>query len=80
MSGNKILVTVDGIDEGEGVASLLLRGEEEETPLGIFPVACLPAGVEVGDILSMVFEREEELTREVRERVARLHEKLLGRK
>ncbi|HJJ39253.1 MAG TPA: DUF3006 domain-containing protein [Methanocorpusculum sp.] len=70
-----ILVTVDEI-EGDRASLLLRRGEEEE-PLGVFPLADLPAGVKTGDILSLSFSLEEEETRAAKERIQRLHERLL---
>ena len=63
----KLLVTVDAI-EGEK-AALLLRCPEEE----------LPEGVCAGDILSLSFHAEPELTEEARARVLALHKKLLRR-
>ena len=60
----KLLVTVDAI-EGEK-AALLLRCPEEERPLA-------------GDILSLSFHAEPELTEAAQKRVLALHEKLLKR-
>ncbi|HJJ89023.1 MAG TPA: DUF3006 domain-containing protein [Methanocorpusculum sp.] len=73
----KLLVTVDSI-EGEK-ASILLRMPEEERPLAIIPLAHLPEGVSVGDILSLSFHLEPELTEATRKRVLKLHKKLLQR-
>lgn len=72
----KLFVTVDSI-EGD-LANLLLRGEEEK-PLGVFPLASLPDGVEAGDILSLNFVLEKEETEAARKRVAEIHKKLLDR-
>lgn len=73
----KLLVTVDSI-EGDK-ASLLLRMPEEERPLAVVPLALLPEGVSVGDILSLSFNSETELTEAARQRVAELHKQLLRR-
>ena len=73
----KLLVTVDVI-EGEK-AALLLRCPEEERPLAVVPLAMLPKGVSAGDILSLSFHAEPELTEAARARVLALHEKLLQR-
>ena len=73
----KLLVTVDSI-EGDK-ASLLLRMPEEERPLAVVPLALLPEGVSAGDILSLSFNSEPELTEAVRQRVAELHKQLLRR-
>ena len=74
----KLFVTVDSI-EGE-LASLLLRGEEEERPLGVFSLAALPNGVEEGDILSLHFAAEPEETEAACMRAAELQRRLLERK
>ena len=73
----RLLVTVDAI-EGEK-ASLLLRLPEEERPFAVVPLSMLPKGTAVGDILSISFEREPELTESARQRVQELHEKLARR-
>ncbi|MDU9375477.1 hypothetical protein McpSp1_00510 [Methanocorpusculaceae archaeon Sp1] len=73
----KLLITVDAI-EGEK-ASLLLRLPEEERPFAVVPLSMLPDGVTVGDILSISFQAEREMTEDVRRRVAELHEKLMRR-
>ena len=73
----KLLVTVDAI-EGEK-AALLLRCPEEERPLAVVPLAMLPKGVAAGDILSLSFHAEPELTEAAQKRVLALHEKLLKR-
>ena len=73
----KLLVTVDTI-EGDK-ASLLLRMPEEERPLAVVPLALLPEGVSAGDILSLSFNSEPELTEAARQRVAELHKQLLRR-
>ncbi len=73
----KLLVTVDSI-EGDK-ASLLLRMPEEERPLAVVPLALLPKGVLAGDILSLSFNSEPELTEAARQRVAELHKQLLRR-
>jgi hypothetical protein len=73
----KLLVTVDSI-EGDK-ASLLLRMPEEERPLAVVPLALLPEGVLAGDILSLSFNSEPELTEAARQRVAELHKQLLRR-
>jgi hypothetical protein len=70
----KHLITVDSISGG--FATLLLRGEEER-PFGVVPVGILPEGVKDGDILSVAFSREAELTAEARRRTAELHQRLL---
>ncbi|HJJ47941.1 MAG TPA: DUF3006 domain-containing protein [Methanocorpusculum sp.] len=70
-----LLVTVDEIEAGK--ASLLLRREDDEIPLGIFPVSELPAGVKSGDILTLSFSVNEEETRAAKECVAALHKRLL---
>ncbi len=74
----KILVTVDSIEENH--ANLLLRREEDECPLGVFPLAVLPEGVEAGDILSLHFEIEPKETEAARRRVSAIRKKLLERK
>ena len=56
----KLLVTVDAIEGGK--AALLLRCPEEERPLAVVPLAMLPEGVAAGDILSLSFHAEPELT------------------
>lgn len=73
----KLLVTVDAI-EGEK-AALLLRCPEEERPLAVVPLTMLPEGVAAGDILSLSFHAEPELTEAAQKRVLALHEKLLKR-
>lgn len=73
----KLLVTVDSI-EGDK-ASLLLRMPEKERPLAVVPLALLPEGVSAGDILSLSFNSETELTEAARQRVAELHKQLLRR-
>ena len=73
----KLLVTVDSI-EGDK-ASLLLRMPEEERPLAVVPLALLPEGVLAGDILSLSFNSEPELTEAARQRVTELHKQLLRR-
>lgn len=73
----KHLVTVDSISDGK--ASLLLRMEESEVPLCVIPVSLLPDGVVTGDILSISFCAEPELTADVEKRVKALHERLLHR-
>ncbi len=70
----KLLVTVDEIENNK--AALLLRGPNGETPLGIFPLENLPAGTNVGDILSLSFEKEEEETAAARRRIRALHKTL----
>ena len=74
----KLLVTVDSI-EGD-LANLLLRREDEERPLGVFPLAALPEGVAAGDILSLHFEAEPEETEAAGKRVAEIRKRLLSRK
>ncbi|HJJ28544.1 MAG TPA: DUF3006 domain-containing protein [Methanocorpusculum sp.] len=69
-----LLATVDEIEAGK--ASLLLRKEDGEEPLGTFPLAELPAGVKTGDILTLSFSINEEETRAAKIRIAALHEKL----
>ena len=73
----KLFVTVDSI-EGN-LANLLLRREKDEHPLGVFPLAALPEGVEAGDILSLKFEAEPEETEAARKRVSEIRKKLLER-
>lgn len=73
----KLLVTVDAI-EGDK-ASLLLRMPEEERPLAVVPLVLLPEGVSAGDILSLSFRSEPELTEAAQQRVAKLHKQLLQR-
>lgn len=73
----KLFVTVDSI-EGD-LANLLLRREEDECPLGVFPISILPEGVEAGDILSLKFEAEPEETEAARKRVSEIRKKLLER-
>ena len=73
----KLLVTVDSVEDGK--AALLLRCPEEERPLGIFPVSMLPEGVAAGDILSLSFHAEPELTEAARRRVEILHKSLKER-
>ncbi|HJK77493.1 MAG TPA: DUF3006 domain-containing protein [Methanocorpusculum sp.] len=73
----KLLVTVDAI-EGDK-ASLLLRMPEEERPLAVVPLALLPEGVSAGDILSLSFHSEPELTEAARQRAEELHKQLLRR-
>ena len=73
----KLCVTVDSI-EGD-LANLLLRREEDERPLGVFPISILPEGVEAGDILSLKFEAEPEETEAARKRVSEIRKKLLER-
>ena len=70
-----ILVTVDEIDGDH--ASLLLRHEGREELLGVFSLADLPAGIKTGDILSLSFSVNEEETKAARERILKLHERLL---
>ena len=74
----KLLVTVDSV-EGD-LANLLLRREDDERPLGVFPLAALPEGVTAGDILSLHFEAEPEETEAARKRVAEIRKRLLSRK
>ena len=74
----KLLVTVDSV-EGD-LANLLLRREDDERPLGVFPLAALPDGVAAGDILSLHFEAEPEETEAARIRVAEIRKRLLSRK
>jgi len=64
----KILVTVDNIDCN--LATLLLQKEEEEIPLGVFPLSSLPAGTRAGDILSLSFNKEEKKTEEARKKIS----------
>lgn len=71
----KLLVTVDAI-EGEK-ASILLRMPEEERPLAVVPLVLLPEGVSAGDILSLSFHAEPELTEAARKRAEELHKLLL---
>ena len=71
----KLLVTVDSV-EGD-LANLLLRREDDERPLGVFPLAALPDGVAAGDILSLHFEAEPEETEAARKRVAEIRKRLL---
>ena len=71
----KLLVTVDAI-AGDN-AALLLRCPEEERPLAAVPLAMLPEGVAAGDILSLSFHAEPDLTAEAWARVSALPEKLL---
>ena len=74
----KLFVTVDSI-EGN-LANLLLRGdEEEERPLGVFPLEALPEGVEAGDIISLKFEAEPKETEAARKRVSEIRKKLLNK-
>ena len=73
----KLFVTVDSI-EGN-LANLLLRGEEEERPLGVFPIEVLPEGVEAGDIISLHFEAEPEETKSAGKRVSGIRKKLLNK-
>ena len=74
----KLFVTVDSI-EGN-LANLLLRGEEEEErPLGVFPLEALPEGVEAGDIISLHFEAEPGETEAARKRVSEIRKKLLNK-
>ena len=73
----KLFVTVDSI-EGN-LANLLLRGEEEERPLGVFPIEVLPEGVEAGDIISLKFEAEPEETKSAGKRVSEIRKKLLNK-
>ena len=73
----KLFVTVDSI-EGN-LANLLLRREEDERPLGVFPLEVLPESVEAGDILSLKFEAEPEETEAARKRVSEIRKKLLER-
>ncbi|HJJ88429.1 MAG TPA: DUF3006 domain-containing protein [Methanocorpusculum sp.] len=73
----KLFVTVDSI-EGN-LANLLLRGEEEEWPLGIFPLEALPEGVEAGDIISLKFEAEPKETEAARKRISEIRKKLLNK-
>ena len=73
----KLFVTVDSI-EGN-LANLLLRREEDERPLGVFPLEVLPESVEAGDILSLKFEAEPEETEAARNRVSEIRKKLLER-
>ncbi|MCZ0860806.1 DUF3006 domain-containing protein [Methanocorpusculum sp. MG] len=73
----KLLVTVDSVESGK--ASLLLRMPEEERPLAVVPLSLLPKDVSAGDILSLSFHPEPELTEAAQKRMAALHEKLLRR-
>jgi len=73
----KLLVTVDAI-EGDK-ASLLLRMPEEERPLAVVSLLMLPEGTVVGDVLSLSFQAEPELTKAARQRLQDLHEKLVRR-
>ena len=73
----KLFVTVDSI-EGN-LANLLLRGEEEEQPLGVFPIEVLPEGVEAGDIISLHFEAEPKETEAARKRISEIRKKLLNK-
>ena len=73
----KLLVAVDAIEGGK--AALLLRCPEEERPLAVVPLAMLPDGVAAGDILSLSFHVEPELTAEARARGLAMHAKILRR-
>ena len=83
----KLLVTVDAIEGGKAALLLrcpeeerpLARCPEEERPLAVVPLAMLPEGVAAGDILSLSFHAEPELTDAAQKRVLALHEKLLKR-
>lgn len=73
----RLLVTVDAIEEGK--ASLLLRMQSEERPFAVVSLSMLPEGTVAGDILSLSFRREPELTKAARQRGKELQEMLLGR-
>jgi len=70
----KILVTVDNIDCG--LATLLLRNGEEETPLGVFPLSSLPTGTVAGDILSISFQKEQKETEDAKKMISDVLAKL----
>jgi len=74
----KLLVTVDAIDDG--LASLLLQREDDETPLGVFPVTYLPKGTVAGDILSLSFTKEEKETMEAKRKITDVLTQLKNRK
>ena len=70
----KHLVTVDSIEGSSAV--LLLRTEDGEIPLGVFPLSLLPSDIQSGDILSLTLEKDENETRAAEERIRILQELL----
>jgi hypothetical protein len=70
-----MLYTIDRIEEG--IAVLLER--DGETVKLTLPVSVLPKGSVEGDVISLIFERDETATAAARERVTHLREKLKNR-
>jgi len=64
---NKLLVTVDEISDN--MATLLIRRDDDEIPLGVVPLMYLPKGTESGDILSLSFEKNESETKEAKRKI-----------
>jgi hypothetical protein len=64
--------TIDRIEDGLAV---LLMGEDGKTRVNV-PLILLPEGCKEGDILDIVIVKNEEATRETKEQVSTLIEKL----
>jgi hypothetical protein len=67
--------TIDRIEDGLAV---LLVGEDGKTRVNV-PLILLPEGCREGDILDITIVRDEEATRETKEQVSSLIEKLKKR-
>jgi hypothetical protein len=63
------------IDRIEGEKAVLLMGEEGRVKVDM-PLVILPNGCKEGDILDITIIKDEETTRETKERVSALMEKL----
>jgi len=66
------------IDRFEGNVGVLLLGEEEQESVD-FPKSFLPAGSKEGDILKIKITTESRRTKEAKQKVAEMIEKLKGR-
>jgi hypothetical protein len=63
------------IDRIEGKMAVLLMGEDGKTRVNV-PLILLPEGCREGDILDITIVRDEKATRETKEQVSSLIEKL----
>ncbi len=63
------------IDRIEGKLAVLLMGEDGRIKVNM-PLVLLPEGCREGDVLNISIERDPEATRQARERVSSLMEKL----
>jgi len=65
-------VTIDSIEDK---TAILLVGEDDKVKMNM-PLVLLPEGCREGDILNISIERDPDATRQARERVSSLMEKL----